>query len=297
MQIRYAGYKWTRKSSGYYQNTVRKTGKQNWLHRFIYEETNGKIDSSMHVHHKNHDKEDNRPINLELLSHSYHAKMHGDEKRGRKRDEPREAVDKRVCLAKLAKQGGYIGKAKRRAINKGNKHRECLYCKTKFTLKDTDRNDTKYCSEICNSRWHKLSKNPEFEEMGNRKCIICDTRFKSNSHNQRCCSSGCQKINRRRKNDANKKPAIRSCDECGNESIKFVDVATTYNFEVEKFHNYLAGNNYVVHNCIDCMAQLQHLNIIRPSDEKEFKPNPDTGVYELVEIDYDYEGGGSSYIF
>ena len=48
---------------------------------------------------------------------------------------------------------------------------------------------------------------------------------------------------------------------------------------------------------IDCMAQLQHLNIIKPSEEKEFRPNEETGVYELVEIDHDDDFGGSSYVF
>jgi hypothetical protein len=48
---------------------------------------------------------------------------------------------------------------------------------------------------------------------------------------------------------------------------------------------------------IDCMAQLQHLNIIAPSEEKEFKPNPETGIYELVEIDPEDDSGNSSYVF
>jgi len=48
---------------------------------------------------------------------------------------------------------------------------------------------------------------------------------------------------------------------------------------------------------IDCMAQLQHLNIIAPSEDKEFRPNKETGVYELQEIDHDEWDGGSSYVF
>jgi len=47
---------------------------------------------------------------------------------------------------------------------------------------------------------------------------------------------------------------------------------------------------------IDCMAQLQHLNIIAPSNELEFKPNNDTGIYELIEVD-PYENSSSSYVF
>ncbi len=49
---------------------------------------------------------------------------------------------------------------------------------------------------------------------------------------------------------------------------------------------------------IDCIAQLQHLNVIKPSSEKQFVPNKETGVYELIDIDpHEDEFGGSSYIF
>ena len=46
---------------------------------------------------------------------------------------------------------------------------------------------------------------------------------------------------------------------------------------------------------IDCMAQLQHMNIISPSETKEFRPNEDTGVYELMDIEDTNER--SSYVF
>ena len=45
---------------------------------------------------------------------------------------------------------------------------------------------------------------------------------------------------------------------------------------------------------IDCMAQLQHLNIIAPSETQSFKPNEDTGIYELVA---DEPESSSSYVF
>ena len=47
---------------------------------------------------------------------------------------------------------------------------------------------------------------------------------------------------------------------------------------------------------LDCMSQLQFMNIISPSEEKEFRPNPETGIYELVDIDYE-ENYKSSYVF
>ena len=43
------------------------------------------------------------------------------------------------------------------------------------------------------------------------------------------------------------------------------------------------------------MAQIAHMNFIKPSNDKAFKPNPDTGIYELV--DDEYESEKSSYVF
>ena len=48
---------------------------------------------------------------------------------------------------------------------------------------------------------------------------------------------------------------------------------------------------------LDCVSQLQFMNIISPSEEKQFKPNPETGVYELVDFDEWEEDNGSSYVF
>ena len=46
---------------------------------------------------------------------------------------------------------------------------------------------------------------------------------------------------------------------------------------------------------IDCMAQLQHMDIHAPSETQKFAPNEDTGIYELMPDDEDL--GGSSYVF
>ena len=40
----------------------------------------------------------------------------------------------------------------------------------------------------------------------------------------------------------------------------------TYNFEVERYHNYQVHNGFVVHNCIDTMNQLSEMEIWLPSE-------------------------------
>jgi len=47
------------------------------LHRKIYEQNYGKIPNGWHIHHKDHNHENNDPSNLEALSPDDHAKKHG----------------------------------------------------------------------------------------------------------------------------------------------------------------------------------------------------------------------------
>lgn len=94
-------------------------------HRLVYEQANGSIAPGLVIHHKNHDKLDNRPENLEALSASEHAKHHmqkhpltsvcvvcGAEftpqptKRGRKKTCSEECRWARIAEANREKHGG-----------------------------------------------------------------------------------------------------------------------------------------------------------------------------------------------
>ncbi len=52
-------------------------GKEQYEHRAVMEAHLGrKLDTKEHVHHRNHDRTDNRLENLELMSASDHAREH-----------------------------------------------------------------------------------------------------------------------------------------------------------------------------------------------------------------------------
>lgn len=58
-------------------------GVNNWAleHRVVAHDTFGPIPEGFHVHHRNHDKQDNRPENLQVLASKAHAVEHGLERR------------------------------------------------------------------------------------------------------------------------------------------------------------------------------------------------------------------------
>ena len=67
------GNKYTLRNHGYYACT---NGNRNLMHRDVWEHYNGKIQNGYDVHHKNHDKSDNRIKNLEMLRKDEHARMY-----------------------------------------------------------------------------------------------------------------------------------------------------------------------------------------------------------------------------
>lgn len=61
-----------KKGQGYYQSKI----DSSYLHRAVWQYHNGEIPEGFAVHHKDHNKANNRIENLELLSHSDHSKHH-----------------------------------------------------------------------------------------------------------------------------------------------------------------------------------------------------------------------------
>jgi len=67
------GHKFSLRNHGYYEKT---TGKRELMHRYVWEKYNGLILENHDIHHKNHDRGDNRIENLEMICHKEHAKKY-----------------------------------------------------------------------------------------------------------------------------------------------------------------------------------------------------------------------------
>ena len=68
----YDGIRWYNNGKDHYQSY-----NYGQLHRYIWEKHNGtKIPEGYIIHHKNENKEDNEPINLILMTHGEHSRLH-----------------------------------------------------------------------------------------------------------------------------------------------------------------------------------------------------------------------------
>ena len=158
----------------------------------------GELKAGHHIHHLDEDKDNNEAYNLEQLLGAEHVKLHmqNPELLQKLSEELTSRNADMQLLAIAAKNGEYIGKSKLRQLQKGNKHRNCGFCGALFTLIASDRNDTKYCCNLCAQRASKTARDPLFKILANElNCVVCNAAFNPVVGNQVCCSVACQKKN------------------------------------------------------------------------------------------------------
>ena len=69
----FQGEKYTIKETGYYRRT---RFPRNYLHRDVWEHHNGPIPEGFDIHHRDHDRANNRLENLELIDKAEHARIY-----------------------------------------------------------------------------------------------------------------------------------------------------------------------------------------------------------------------------
>lgn len=73
--VEWRGRSFSLRDGGYYAAT---DGDREYLHRLIWEHTNGPLPAGHEVHHKDHDKTNNDPSNLVAMTKADHARLHGN---------------------------------------------------------------------------------------------------------------------------------------------------------------------------------------------------------------------------
>lgn len=175
--------------TGYYLNaTIHKR-----LHRYVYEHVNGKIPAGYQIHHIDHDKGNNEPENLELLTSKQHSQRHSMEMTDELRQRLHDNMLNKAIPAAASWHGSEAGhewhKRHYDEMN-GALHatikRICKQCGKSFEGIKNGRNA--FCSNACNSAWRRASG----VDNEDRKCPVCGTVFSVNKYAKTvCCSRSC----------------------------------------------------------------------------------------------------------
>lgn len=160
--IDWNGVRWHQRQDGYYANS-----RHGLLHRAVYEATFGPVPDGRVVHHVNHDKEDNRPGNLQAVTRKQHAEHHPSvytdaqraamERHWKRRRESPESSTCEECgtgfehvamVARFCGTGCQQAHYHRTKTGRTWHRRECAVCGAGF---DT-RWDVRTCSRSCTSK-------------------------------------------------------------------------------------------------------------------------------------------------
>lgn len=193
----YCGYRFRKDpKTGYFLcSTKTDIGKRERLHCFVYRRTHGmaEIPDGYAVHHKDGNKSNNEPENLDLLSKSEHASHHASLWDDKKRDAMRQnllenampkatAWHKTDCGREWHKQ--HFEAVKDKLLAK--EEFVCDYCGSVFIAQKNGH--TRFCSNNCKSAFRRKSGVDNVQ----RECAVCGAEFTTNKYSCRKYCEACQ---------------------------------------------------------------------------------------------------------
>jgi hypothetical protein len=183
------GVRYYRKPPGYYKAT-----RGDYMHRDVWRHHNGTIPDGHSVHHVDHDRANNHIGNLELLSDSAHASMHG---RLRAQFDPQGTRDRMASIRPSASEwhrseegrAWHRAHALRVAASLGNESHVCIRCGKNY-LVQIGKRKRGFCSTVCQSAARRAS---GIDNAG-RPCEVCGASFSVNRYcKTRTCSPSCRR--------------------------------------------------------------------------------------------------------
>jgi hypothetical protein len=136
-----------------------------YAHRVIYEQHFGSIPKGWVVHHKDEDKGNNDPSNLEAMPRKEHQRLHAT---GRANSDAQKAAAART-LESL----------------RTPKQAKCIQCGSDFVSKSAGI-VRKFCSRSCLESWRDNRFEPEL-----RNCLVCEGEYLAKRRFQRYCCKQC----------------------------------------------------------------------------------------------------------
>ena len=168
-----------------------------YLHREIWRDNNDRkeIPDGYHIHHINHDYNDNRPENLQLVKGSEHVSYHMRERL----NDPEYLANHVELLASirpLTKEWHASEEGRKwhkehfeNSLAKAfiERTEECEQCGSEYTTTKSSNGD-RFCSNNCKSKWRRES-GIDNEQ---RNCAYCSASFTINKYSKtRCCTRSC----------------------------------------------------------------------------------------------------------
>ena len=192
------GYKFTKDDkTGYYLSSAI-DGKRYRLHRYIWEYYNGEIPKGYHVHHKDHNKNNNEINNLELLTKKEHIIRHALEMTDETKEKYRENLNKNARPKAIewhkSKEGREWHK-KQYEMSLGNREKNkfiCEYCNKEYETYKQQKN--RFCSLKCKSAYRRESGIDNIE----RICLNCKQPFMTNKYGTTKYCYNCRPKRKRR---------------------------------------------------------------------------------------------------
>lgn len=176
------------KKTGYYLCSA----KRKRLHRAVWEYYNGEIPQGFHIHHKDSDKSNNEPENLELKSGHAHRTHHGLERAALHYDDMcNNLLENAMPKAKRwhsTKAGRDWHSEHAKAIMADRKpiKRVCEQCGSDF--ESIHLGNTRFCSNNCKSAYRRK----QGYDNVSRACSCCGELFVTNKYSKtQTCSRSC----------------------------------------------------------------------------------------------------------
>lgn len=190
------GYRFRRdKKTGYFLSSQKIGGKRKRLHVYIWEREYGNVPKGYHVHHKDHDKNNNDANNLELLSKSRHAEVHGRELSDEERCKRGERVVKYGMPKAKAWHGSKEGyewhskHAKETMSKRVQITYECSNCGKEFqSLHKYGALQNHFCSNNCKAAYRRRSGVDNITKI----CVKCGREYVGNKYQKTKYCKDCQ---------------------------------------------------------------------------------------------------------